>query len=460
VIAVLALLTAAIGGASALMGVLAARLGLDTRAAWLGSAVGCGVLVVLSESGGVATSRPSAFLDTVQLLVPCLVVVFLLVALVRPAPGGGWPVGALIVAAVVLVALAAAVAAVVPSAVTGLSDRPSSCLGVSAAWSALAVAVAVTALGRRERALGALALGVAMLGAVHLADLMSDPPLDVVRPLVPVLCLVAVALVLVGSLRLLWRVLVGLDAERDTQEEELRLAMVRLDRTAERDHELRTGLAGLVGAARLLGEGEDQGPVVSRAPLQALVASEIQRLEDVLEGSGPGADSKGIAAYDVEPVLRGLVALRRASGTDVRIEVDAGLRAMGSPDTLAAVMTNVFANAERHAPGSPVRVTAMRWRDRVVVRVRDFGPGIEPGRERAVLERGVHDIRRGGSGLGLHVCRRMLSGEHGSIAIRPRAGGRPGCTVVVDLRDAESGPPAWPVPGSVRDAAVNPASVP
>ncbi len=443
-IVVLTFFTVAIGSVAALLGLLAARLSADSRAAWLGTAVGCGSLTILSERALVAgSSGVSAMLTGVDLLVPGLVVTLLLAVLVDPTPLRGRQVAGAALGVLALAATAGALVAAFPPSVTTLSDLRLPRLGLSAAWAALALTLVVRVLRRRERALAVVAGGIGLLGAVHLGEILVPWFVRDAAPLAPVIRLAAVGLVLGGSLEVIRRALVCLDAARDSREEELRLVAMELERTAERDHELRTGLAGLAGAARLLDDGEARrGP--GGAALDALVASEIHRLEDLLRGSDGPSPQRPLAPYDVEPVLQGLVALRRAADTDIRLEIDAGLRAVGSPETLAQVMTNVFANAERHAPGSPVRVTGMRWNGRIVVRVRDFGPGVDPGLEEAVLEPGVHDASRGGSGLGLSACRRMLRSEHGTIVIRRRRSTAPGCTVVVELPEPGVDRPVLP----------------
>ncbi len=89
-----------------------------------------------------------------------------------------------------------------------------------------------------------------------------------------------------------------------------------------------------------------------------------------------------------------------------------------------------------------MRLSAFRDGDEIVIYVRDFGPGVPPGREQAVFEPRVCDERAGGTGLGLHICRRLLEAAGGSIAIRPTTPERVGCTVVVRLPAASAPAPA------------------
>jgi two-component system OmpR family sensor kinase len=123
---------------------------------------------------------------------------------------------------------------------------------------------------------------------------------------------------------------------------------------------------------------------------------------------------------------------------DIRLDAELGLFALGSPSSLAQVITNVLTNCAKHAPGSPVRIQASRAGDTVRIRVSDFGAGIEQGTEQAVLEMGVRGAHSNGDGLGLHICQRLLQADGGRIFIRPRRPNEPGCTVFMDLPAAAS----------------------
>ncbi|MGI8817077.1 MAG: ATP-binding protein [Pseudonocardia sp.] len=64
---------------------------------------------------------------------------------------------------------------------------------------------------------------------------------------------------------------------------------------------------------------------------------------------------------------------------DIRCDVGCSPWADGSPTVLKQVLSNVLANCVRHAPGSPVRVQVGLRRDRIRLRVSDFGPGVPAG---------------------------------------------------------------------------------
>jgi two-component system OmpR family sensor kinase len=246
--------------------------------------------------------------------------------------------------------------------------------------------------------------------------------------------LLGMLLLLAGTLQLAREALGRVQAIEAEQREALEAARGGLRRAAERDHEVRNGLAGLAGAATIYTATPDE----ARA-LRGAVASELARLEALLRpGHGEVGDRH---SFPVEPVLAEQVALRRCAGMDIRLDVDRDLRAVGTPSTLAQVMSNILANCARHAPGSPVRVQSICPGEKVVIRVCDFGPGVPHGSERAVFGMGVRGARSKGQGLGLHITQRLLHSEGGSVRIEPRqtrSGG--GCTVVLELPAAD--PPA------------------
>ncbi|MGH3566291.1 MAG: sensor histidine kinase [Pseudonocardia sp.] len=205
------------------------------------------------------------------------------------------------------------------------------------------------------------------------------------------------------------------------------------DRRTERDHELRSGLAGLGGVTKLL----EMSPAdEERALLHASVTAELSRLRAMLDDVGADAvqraDPAVAAAYAVAPVLQSQIALRRSIGMDIRLAADPDLWAAGSHDPLTQVISNLLANCARHAPGSPVRVRATRLHDRIEIRIFDHGPGIAPGWEDLVFERGACGPTTGGTGLGLHISRRLLEANGGSLTLASSAPGR-GTTMVVDL---------------------------
>jgi PAS domain S-box-containing protein len=95
---------------------------------------------------------------------------------------------------------------------------------------------------------------------------------------------------------------------------------------------------------------------------------------------------------------------------------------------LDRVLSNLVANAIKYSPkGGTVKVTATQQRNSVAVRVEDQGPGIPPDMLEAVFERfqqvGGSSKSKGGSGLGLTICKAIVEMHGGKIWVESRGQG-------------------------------------
>jgi two-component system, OmpR family, sensor kinase len=202
-------------------------------------------------------------------------------------------------------------------------------------------------------------------------------------------------------------------------------AEAALAAVAERDHELRNLVAGLTGAACVLGAAQFDMSGENRLLLNAARA-ELARLQEML--GGRRAECPRSTA--VGPILRDLAAVHGASGTDVHVVVEGDPITAVDSSTLAQVIANLLVNCARHAPGAAVWMRARRTGERVRVEVADNGPGLPAGATDALLRRGARGPRSSGSGLGLTITAELLRACGGSIALR--SSGR-GVTAVVEL---------------------------
>ncbi|GLZ46954.1 hypothetical protein Acsp06_31390 [Actinomycetospora sp. NBRC 106375] len=428
---VLALAAAGSGAAAALLAVFAARFGADHQAGWVSMALACYGLLVIPTST-IAAVHPAPDTVAVRVLADGIVMCLLLIAAIAPPRLSLQRVFAVLLGTAAAVIGAAALGTALPETVREVAGVVPIGVGLTLAWAASGVAIAARAANRQNRGLWLVGVGIALLGVARALRLTTlEWPLVDAEEVSTGLRLVAVTLVLCGALGLARQALAQFDNRHDTLEEELRLAVARLAHTAERDHELRNGLAGLAGAAALV-----DGSYPDPQRLGTVVASELSRLDMLLRSPVGDRSAELVTPYAVAPVLHGLVTLRDSSGMDIRLEVEPDLHAIGSSTTLAQVVTNLLANAERHAPRSPVEITALRRDDRVIVQVRDFGPGLPPGAEDAMFGRGVCDERAGGLGLGLYLCRRLLAAENGALTPGSPGGEEPGCVFTVALRGA------------------------
>lgn len=212
-------------------------------------------------------------------------------------------------------------------------------------------------------------------------------------------------------------------------------------------HELRTPIAIQQGFLRLL-EKEEHGPLnAEQLRFVAEASKACRRLDatvgDLLEArDDPGAlfPVERVSADLHETIESALVALaeRFASrGTEVECHFRARATQVDhDPRRIEQVVLNLLGNALRHGrPSGRVRV-ATRDVERcgvpgVEVVVEDDGPGI-PGADRerlfAPFVRGAGAADRGGLGIGLALCRRILAAHDGTI--RVEASGLGGARIV------------------------------
>jgi two-component system sensor histidine kinase KdpD len=207
-------------------------------------------------------------------------------------------------------------------------------------------------------------------------------------------------------------------------------------------HDLRTPLAGIKAAATAL---HADGLVLSsedRAELMATIDESADRLGALVDNL---LDMSRLQAGVVTPALTPCdlpaVVDRAQSWVDVAdrprlIEEfpDDVPPVLADPGLLERVAANLLANAVRHAPHGPLRVTAAAVEARVELRVVDHGPGV-PGSDRDRLFAPFQRLgdRPGGQGLGLGlaVARGLTEAMGGTLTAEDTPGG--GLTMVVSL---------------------------
>ncbi|MGQ0481221.1 MAG: sensor histidine kinase [Pseudonocardia sp.] len=436
VVAVLVSAAVACAATAAILAAVVHRLTPDPRAVWLSSAFTVYGAVGVPVAAVAATWQThGAVLDALRFTGHLLAVLLLLVAAMPPVPRpvtGPMRMSALAGLVVVLGGALAWAAPGVTVAVTGNGVARSVVGGLGLLGG---FALIMAGLAQRSPIVARVGMGAGMVAIAHLAKIWSEHA-QLVNPALAVasLRLFGLLVVVLGLVQLARRAFGDVHGVELARREELRLARMGLARAAERDHELRTGLAGLAGATHLFDHvGDDADQPEEVLGLRTAMSSELARLESMLAPGDPAATRDPSPAYPLAPVVADLVTLRNCAGMEVRCDVEPWLWVEGSPGVLRQVLCNLLANCARHAPGSPVRVQAFRYGSRIRLRVSDFGPGLAAGSEQAVFQRGTRSRTTGGQGLGLHICRELLKAEGGTIEVQPVSATRPGCTVIIEL---------------------------
>jgi two-component system, OmpR family, sensor kinase len=419
---VLTVAAAAAGAAAAILAVIASRLTGDPQPSWIAAALVLYCVIVLPWT----TVAPAELDVTHQAsrLVAYLGALVLLLLAIRPPrmlrAWGGWVL-------LVAVGLLAIVVLELPAspAMGWFVSTPILTVAVLGGWTAAAAAFIADGYRRRSRPRIRLGIGLVVLAVAQLYRVASDAPTPSSDIAFAGLRLLGLLIVLVALAQLTLLALRSVETAQWRQQEELSAAALHMERAqetaAERDHELRNGLAGLAGITHLL--SADSGGSQDHERLKHAVLAELGRLHAILDGGllavGPVSD------YAVEPVIAGLVALRASES--VAFDVEPGLHATGDSAVLAQIVTNLLVNCERHAPGAPVTVTARRRGNVVTVEVRDEGPGLP--REGERTDNGP------GSGLGLPISRRLAATQGGHLTLRTVTDPR-GCSATLSLPTA------------------------
>lgn len=127
----------------------------------------------------------------------------------------------------------------------------------------------------------------------------------------------------------------------------------------------------------------------------------------------------------VRDEVEGFTPVAEEVGVTLQLEGDADASGFtqGDVDRLGQVLGNLLANAVKFADGGTVKVRYREKDDRLRVEVDDNGLGMDP----EAIDRlfrpftQIHDEThqaRGGSGLGLYICKGIIEGHHGAIHAR------------------------------------------
>jgi two-component system phosphate regulon sensor histidine kinase PhoR len=214
-------------------------------------------------------------------------------------------------------------------------------------------------------------------------------------------------------------------------------AEAKQDFIATVSHELRTPLTSLRGFIHTLlrddyhPEPEELRECHERIQYQA---TRLQRLiEDVLSVSSLDRGQFSIDRESVsvdEVVAKVIIDLPVADPVRPVRHYRAGLAGMAvaDPGRLEQVVNNLISNADKYSPaGAAISVVVERVQEEVLVSVMDEGPGIPEDMREAVFEPfrrlGNHLTRPvGGTGLGLHIARRLVTAMGGRIWVEGEVG--------------------------------------
>jgi len=218
------------------------------------------------------------------------------------------------------------------------------------------------------------------------------------------------------------------ETEVEVEAERLRTALL-----SSLSHDMRTPLASIEGAASTLLQ-QAEPDTAARRELAATIVQESHRmgrlvanLLDMIRVEAGTlrvqkewqllSEAVGVALLRTEEQLRGHPVTTGFPADLPLVAVDEIL--------LEQVFVNLLENAAKHTPpGTPIEVGAESRPGQVIAYVADRGPGLPPGEEESVFRKFYRGGgASGGIGLGLTICRGIVTAHGGRIWAENRPGG-------------------------------------
>ncbi len=230
---------------------------------------------------------------------------------------------------------------------------------------------------------------------------------------------------------------------------ERRLAALKSDFVANVSHELKTPLALIRMFGEMLLLERVPTPEKRRQYLQ-IIMSESERLTALIENVLDFARvERGKAGYSFAPGDVGEAVGRAVEIFSHRAEREAMTISLNvTPDLPPAMVDaralelasiNLIDNAFKYAKeGARVEVDVWKEADRIRIRVRDFGPGIDSEERDRIFERFVRGKNASGtqvrgSGIGLALVKHIAESHGGKVSVQSPGGAEKGCAFVIEL---------------------------
>jgi signal transduction histidine kinase len=198
-------------------------------------------------------------------------------------------------------------------------------------------------------------------------------------------------------------------------------------------HELRTPLTSIAGqlqfaqrlvlkdparAAVALGHAHEQTKRMNRLLAELLDHARVSA----------GALSLEVVTFDLAAAIATTIGLHEHEDTPrITFTARPAVRIQGDPERIAQIVSNLLDNAIKYSPpGSLIGVALTVVGDEAHIRVSDRGLGV-PDEERGLLFAPFFRTSRtrdiAGTGLGLHISRRIAEQHHGRLWLEPSSDG-------------------------------------
>lgn len=196
-------------------------------------------------------------------------------------------------------------------------------------------------------------------------------------------------------------------------------------------HEFKTPLAAVHAIVELMRDHFDTMSADEKQRFLKLLSNDTTRMQKLVERllllAKADVAQPALASCDVTPATLRAINRYKDQGMNVAFVGDpkVELRLNMADETFESLVANLLENAKQHA-GPKVRVEVRAYRDdegRVIVEVKDDGPGISDANQAKVFDPFFTTAREsGGTGLGLSIVRALAEAHDGVVELTSAAG--------------------------------------
>ena len=193
-------------------------------------------------------------------------------------------------------------------------------------------------------------------------------------------------------------------------------------------HDLRTPLGFIKGYTTTLLREDTDWDVPTYREFLGIIDEEADRLHELIDNLldssrlQSGTLQMNLQVVRLDVVLREMIQRFELREKDVNLELEvvkSGVLVKADPMRLGQVFDNLINNASKYAPGSTVIIRLDAGGDQALIKFIDDGPGMDPEHLERIFQRfyRVPETRMAarGSGLGLYICRKIISAHEGEI---------------------------------------------